>query len=311
MDESSAHYNQLERFASRLDWNLLRTYIVIVQEQSITAAADRLCLQQPTISAALKRLESTLERKLIERRPGRFELTHAGQTLYDEAMSIYRTVSRLKEFVSESQADTLGHIRIMTISHVVSDYLDELLSRFFRDHPKVTVSCEVSTTATILSELEKCTITLGVCDGVVPESLESRFLLREQYALYCGPGHALYGRKGLKLEDLRGEAYVAFTSDVLGGEHMGAVTAIRALASIGQHVRGSSCHVEEVTRMIINGVGIGVLPLHLAEPHVKRSQLWQLPPYHDLPESDIQLLFNPLSRFNDAEQALVDSLKQR
>ncbi|MGL1645734.1 helix-turn-helix domain-containing protein, partial [Vibrio parahaemolyticus] len=44
-----------ERLAWDLDWNLLRTFMVIVEEQSITAAADRLGLKQPTLSNALRR----------------------------------------------------------------------------------------------------------------------------------------------------------------------------------------------------------------------------------------------------------------
>ncbi len=41
----------------RLDWNLLRTYLTIMQERSISRAAARLHLTQPAVSQALKRLE--------------------------------------------------------------------------------------------------------------------------------------------------------------------------------------------------------------------------------------------------------------
>ena len=43
---------RLERFAHNLDWNLLRTFAVVVEEGSITAAANRLLLQQPARPAA-------------------------------------------------------------------------------------------------------------------------------------------------------------------------------------------------------------------------------------------------------------------
>jgi len=66
--------NRLERFAHNLDWNLLRTFVVVVEEGSITSAANRLLLQQPAVSMALKRLEQTTGHRLIDRRPGKFEL---------------------------------------------------------------------------------------------------------------------------------------------------------------------------------------------------------------------------------------------
>ena len=40
----------------RLDWNLLRTFLAIARERSISRAATRLHLTQPAVSQALKRL---------------------------------------------------------------------------------------------------------------------------------------------------------------------------------------------------------------------------------------------------------------
>ncbi|EHK73523.1 LysR family transcriptional regulator, partial [Sinorhizobium meliloti CCNWSX0020] len=45
-----------ERFLWRLDWNLLRTFIVVVEQGGVTRAAEFMNLSQPTISSALKRL---------------------------------------------------------------------------------------------------------------------------------------------------------------------------------------------------------------------------------------------------------------
>ena len=50
----------MQQLAWKLDWNLLRTYMVIVQEGSITGGANRLSLAQPSVSNALKRLEERL-----------------------------------------------------------------------------------------------------------------------------------------------------------------------------------------------------------------------------------------------------------
>ncbi|CAE6851711.1 HTH-type transcriptional regulator ArgP [Paraburkholderia aspalathi] len=66
----------------RLDWNLLRTFLVIMQERSVSRAAARLHLTQPAVSQALKRLEDTLGRNLIQRRGPHFEPTRAGEEVY-------------------------------------------------------------------------------------------------------------------------------------------------------------------------------------------------------------------------------------
>ena len=70
------------RFPWNLDWNLLRTFMVVVEQRSVSRAADFLGLKQPTISAALKRLEASVGQALIERRPNRFRVPRAGQALF-------------------------------------------------------------------------------------------------------------------------------------------------------------------------------------------------------------------------------------
>src|ERR1700734_2638834 len=80
----------------RLDWNLLRTFLVIMQERSVSRAAARLHLTQPAVSQALKRLEDTLGRNLIQRRGPHFEPTRAGEEVYRIASDIYGHMSRLE-----------------------------------------------------------------------------------------------------------------------------------------------------------------------------------------------------------------------
>lgn len=61
--------SELEKLIRELDWNLLRTFMYIVQEGSITRAAQRLMLRQPSVSQALQRLEARLGTQLIDRSP--------------------------------------------------------------------------------------------------------------------------------------------------------------------------------------------------------------------------------------------------
>ena len=79
----------------RLDWNLLRTFLVIGQEGSISRAAARLHLSQPAISQALRRLEEQLDSALVVRRGPRISLSRAGEEVMQIAADLYGTVSRL------------------------------------------------------------------------------------------------------------------------------------------------------------------------------------------------------------------------
>jgi len=298
----------MDNFARNLDWNLLYTFMVIVQEEGIVTAAERLYVTQPAVSLALKRLEETVGVRLIDRGSGKLSMTPAGEALYPEACRLYAAISRLPVTFKKAPQSVSGKISISTISQVISSDFDIALSNFFKNHPKVELSISVKAVVEITREVELGQITLGVCGGVIPDILTKRWLLKEDFGLFCGKSHSLFGKTGLTFDDLRDEPFVTFTADILGGNHMSDVTALRAKASIGQFVRGRSCNVSEVRRMIEIGLGIGLLPIHLAAPYVQSRRLWRLPPYDEIPSDDIYLIYNPATNFSPAERIFLAQL---
>jgi len=298
----------MDKFARNLDWNLLYTFMVIVQEEGMASAAERLLVTQPAVSLALKRLEETTGVRLIERGSGKLAMTPAGEALYPEACKLYASISRLPIAFEQAPKSITGKISISSISQVISADFDTTLTEFFKNYPKTELSISVMTTEEIIRDVELGHITLGVCDGVIPDMLIKQWLLREDFGIFCGKSHPFFEKNNLSLDDLRGEPFVTFTADILGGKHMGDVTALRAKASIGQSVRGQSSNVYELRRMIEIGLGIGFLPLHLAASHEQSGSLWRLPPYDEVPSANVYLICNPATNFSSAERIFIDQI---
>lgn len=132
---------RLDRLAAQLDWNLLRTFMVIIQERSITNAAARLNVTQPSVSAALRRLEERLEMRLVERGAGQsFVITRAGEAVYREALEIYGGVVRLNNIDASDGMALSGNLVIHRSSHLETDAIMNVLADFRRQHPGVTFS---------------------------------------------------------------------------------------------------------------------------------------------------------------------------
>ena len=300
-----------ERLSRELDWNLLHVFMVIVQEGSITRAADRLLLRQPSVSNALKRLETQLERRLIERTHGRFQLTEAGRLLYRECVEIYGSVSRLAVMLRDSREAVAGEISIAAASHVVCPFYDQVLSEFQTTHPHITYSIEISTSSVVQQRVLQKQATLGFCLVSEPNPrLYYEHFFREHFGFFCGPRHRLFGRRGLALSVLRHEAFVSFKTDQLS-DALRPVALLREQAGLGGRVVGTSSHLEEVRRMIVAGLGIGPLPIHAVERDVREGLLWRLPPYEDPPIIDIYLVTNPRMNHSRAEALFVEALRRR
>ncbi|RMI15070.1 LysR family transcriptional regulator [Sinorhizobium meliloti] len=299
-----------ERFIWRLDWNLLRTFTVVVKQGGITRAAEFLAVSQPTVSSALKRLEDTLKKRLLDRRPGHFALTPAGETLYRESCLLFGSISRLPGLIAVAESVVTGHVGIAMTSHVVCPHFDEVLAQLNRAYPEVTYSISITDSAEVLSRIRQNQATVGLC--LMREEdpqLDSRVLFREFFGLFCGPGHSLFGKRDITPEALSGQPSVSFQTEIENGP-LYRVRQLRERVNLQAEPRGISANLPEVRRMIVSGLGIGALPVHIARLEVNSGLLWPLPPREDLPPIDIHFVLNPRRSFNPAESAFVATIHE-
>ncbi|SNT23856.1 LysR family transcriptional regulator [Antarctobacter heliothermus] len=298
-----------QRFPWNLDWNLLRTFMVVVDEGGITPAAHFLGLKQPTISVALKRLEDIMGRKLVNRSPKHFSVTPWGRVLYAEASTIFGAVAQLPDLMGGLEDEVTGQISIAVASHVVSTHFDSVLERFNAQYPRVSYTISTMDSADVIAHLQQNQVTFGIClMQQDPVGLEARVMYREFFGFYCGPSHRLYGQDNIDVAELRDEDAVSFQTDELEGSLSG-VARLRRRLGMRSEPRGLSSNLPEVRRMIVANIGIGALPVHIARKDVQTGLLWQVPPYGALPAVDIHMLTNPKRSMNRAEMALLEMLQ--
>ena len=77
------------------DLNLLVNLVALLEERSISKAARRLRLSQPSMSRALQRLRDLFQDELLTRTPKGYEATARGQSLLDEVAVLLPQIDRL------------------------------------------------------------------------------------------------------------------------------------------------------------------------------------------------------------------------
>lgn len=297
--------------AWRLDWNLLRSFMVIMEVGSITEAARQLDLKQPTVSNALRRLEETLGRRLIERGPRSFEPTAHGRALYDQVAQMFGSIERLSAILEAEMEDVRGVVEIAMATHVTTPLIDETLRDFQQRYPETTISITVNSSRNIIEMIRSRRSAIGVC--LVREqdpALDYHHLFRETFGFFCGPTHRLFGVEGLNVDDLAGERAVSFDTDRIE-DVLRPIAMLRENAAFASPPAGLSNNLEEIRRMTIAGLGVAALPLHVVERDVRDGLLWRLPPYEGAPQIDIYAVANPQTQLNRAETAFVNMLYDR
>jgi DNA-binding transcriptional LysR family regulator len=296
------------RFVWELDWNLLRTFTVIVQEKSLTAAGDKLLLRQPTISNALKRLEDHVGARLIDRSSTSFELTAAGERLYGECVVLFNIVSGLPDLIEDRPDEIAGNIEMAFASSVVCPFFDAFLAEFHAEFPRISFS----TTVTSSQEAARSVLNQDACLGICLAyerltGLDYMALYREHFGFFCAPGHPLFGRSDLTMDDLREQDYVSFRTDRMG-DALWPIAELRQSANFTGRVLGQFSNLEEVKRLIKAGFGFGPLPIHVVEDDLRAGTLWRLPPYDATPAVDVHIVVNRAVRRPKAEALFISRL---
>src|SRR5215469_11793827 len=105
-----------------LDLNLLVALGSLLEEVSVSRAADRVALSQPAMSHALKRLRTLLGDPLLVRVGPRMQLTARGEALRHPVKDV---LSRVRDLLVMEKFDVMRSTR--TFQLFVSDYAGDLL----------------------------------------------------------------------------------------------------------------------------------------------------------------------------------------
>ena len=126
------------------DFDLLRTFVAIVDNEGFTRAGERVGRTQSTISLQIKKLESNLGRRVFERDGRELRLTPDGEMLLPYARQLLHLAEEARARLLEP--DIEGTVRLGTPEDFATVYLPDVLARFARAHPRVTldVHCEFS-----------------------------------------------------------------------------------------------------------------------------------------------------------------------
>ncbi len=301
----------LDRFARQLDWNLLRTFLVIAEERNLTRAAQRLFLCQPTISGALRRLEERLGCRLIARGAGHFELTETGRELHVLCLEIHRSVAAIADLKLREKQELSGTVRIRTISGVSCEPLDDVIAEFSRGNPtaqfEVHVGHSRDNVAAVIKEAAPIGISLFRQEA---PDVEYRLLWREPFDLYCGAGHPLAGREVETVEALRAASWVEFACE-RDGARLHPLSILKRENGIAQRVVAIAESAEELRLLLRRDIGIGYIPRHIAEPDIRDGRLWRLQCPIAPPTVDVYMATNLRMSVSPVEAAFRAALASR
>lgn len=182
----------------------LRCFHTAATEGSITRAAVRLNISQPTVSAQIKSLEKGYGVQLFDRVGGKIELTELGVLLKSITERIYTAQDEARDLLIGHRKTASGHLRIGTVApfHVMP-----ILQHLKIDHPDITFSLRVGNSATIYEAMSRYEIDVAILANlrIGDHKHHIQFLRRDDVVLLVNKDHALAERGSVDFSEIRDE----------------------------------------------------------------------------------------------------------
>ena len=192
-----------------MDTKQLAAFCAVVERHSFSQAADQLGVTQPAVSLQIRSLEQRLGQQLLDRSGRRVEPTEAGLRLYRGAQRLLALEQQvLTELGEEAEGELKGRLEIGASTGPGGSVLPVLLGEFQQLHPEVHIVLMVSDTHTVVDQVARRELELGVVGATGRQrGLSFEPFYRDDVVLAVPAGHRRAG-KSLTLEELKTEPLV-------------------------------------------------------------------------------------------------------
>ncbi|MEM9491090.1 MAG: LysR family transcriptional regulator, partial [Myxococcota bacterium] len=168
----------------RFDWDDLRVFITVLQQGSLSRAANELGMSQPTVGRRLSAVEDALGGPLVERTPGGCHATAHGAMIAPLVEQMRAAADGVKRLASTARRDLEGTVRVA---------VGEMLGRRIARHSSEIVAGAPGLRLELVVGMERVNLSSGDAEialrGRKPTSpqLYARKLGRAPWAIYAAP----------------------------------------------------------------------------------------------------------------------------
>jgi DNA-binding transcriptional LysR family regulator len=244
-----------------LNLNRLRVFNEVVRQGSFSAAADALSYTQSAVSQQIAALEAETGLSLLERRPRGVHLTSAGRTLVAHTEGILARLQAAEEELSAIAGLRGGELRMASFPTAGATLMPLAIARFRASYPEVRLTLAEGEPEEIAPRLQAGEFDLALLfefsdadDVARPRRVD---LLEDPMFLALPREHRLVRKRSLRLEELRGEAWVQTSASSPCARYV-----VRCCHAAGFEpvVAFESDDYQTVQGLVASGVGVALIP---------------------------------------------------
>jgi DNA-binding transcriptional LysR family regulator len=193
----------------RMELRDIEYFAVVAEQRHLGRAAEALGLSQPALSKSLKRLELSLQVKLVRRTPKGTELTAEGYALLGRVQELRLAFQSVAREISDVSRGRVGHLRIGAGAAVSQHFLSESFAALLEQFPRARLKAVVSDNDVMIPALRngELDLIINYVMQQLPEELVSEYLFEEDQLVCASTKHRLAGKSQVTIDDLDQERW--------------------------------------------------------------------------------------------------------
>ncbi|NBV01237.1 MAG: LysR family transcriptional regulator [Burkholderiaceae bacterium] len=248
----------------------LRLFLALVDTGSVSGAARKTFVTQPTASMQLKELSETIGEPLFEVIAKKVYLTQAGEKLALTARAMMDEWTGFQQELAEMKGLTRGQLKVAAVS-TAKYFIPQMLGEFCRQYPDIDVAFEVINRDGVVQRLEKNMDDLYIM-SMPPQhiDIEDQIFMANPLVLFVAHDHPLAKKKIVQLKDLKSERFIMREQG--SGTRM-AIDAYFKKKHFSPTIRLELGTNEAVRNSVAANLGISVLSIHALQSSLERGDI--------------------------------------
>lgn len=279
-------------------------YAQIVEQGSLSGAAKHLNLSRAVVSYHLKKLETHLGLKLLNRTTRSFTLTEAGDKYYQHCQKIALQAETANQQIENLKHEPEGLLRITCPVNVGLQIIVPALNEFKRLYPKIELDLMLSDE--IVNIMQEG-IDLAIRGAPLKDSgLQATKLVSLRTCLCASPDYLNQHGRPTCPTDLVDHNWVIYKLS------SNTVTLSKGSRSYSVKIQGSisTNNAAVRTAFVEGGHGLACIPQYDAAPKIAAQKLELILADYQLPNKDLYCVFPPGSAESKKHRVLLDYLKE-
>ena len=293
-----------------MEIRVLRYFLAVAREESITAAANFLHLTQPTLSRQIHDLEEELGQRLLIRKSHRVTLTPEGMLLRKRAEEILSMVDKTESEFRSLETTVSGDVYIGSGETQAIRQIAEIIRRMQVEYPGIHYHMHSGNAQDITDRLDNGLLDFGIliqpADITKYDSLD--LPAKDVWGVIMRKDSPLAAKEQLCKEDLRSLPLLCSRQAVLTQRHGNAFASWFGTEFEKLNIVSTYNLIYNAAIMVEAGVGYAVTLDHLANTSAT-SDLCFRPLFPRL-ESGLNIVWKKYQVFSPAAEVFLDHLKE-